>query len=647
MADLPFLIEDKVEDRPEEVESKGLREEKSLFDSIVAKEERARKHIEDLGLLDEWRLREQYYNTDAWMESKRPEYLTRFQQNDLFECTEAMLPVITNRVPKPEITPKLKTSDLQIEEKEKFLEELNEYAKKVQRELIDVWNDTKMQLKIQEGFREHNIKGDMFIISTYDDDGIENTVADIRNIKPDPSAKSLEDCEKTWLVYTPILPVSEIRRIYGVNVKPEGDYDKEGHFVLFDRDQIKNLDEKYGLARLFIIFLNDFSEEYDEDYKKDENGDIVYDSNQKPEKVQVKKLKYAKGKRMVTIAPSHTGWIIDDRANPYGRIPVFRASNYKRSGNFWGLSEGKNIQPHTDARNMLVSNIIDNGRLTGNPQKEVIKSQLIDEGQENEQTVDNEPGGTYDVNMPDTIRNINPPSMPAYIPLVIENLDKDKDKITGVTDAYRAESKSGDSGVKVRSLIAQATGRLQPKVLNFVDFAREIYKHWVYIIQNFYPEDMVQKDEDSTGQANYVVFKPKQFGNIELDVKVSQMSMLPFDNETEFQEAQILFKANAISTEHLIDCAPNIRDKQRAKEDVAQMQEAAMQQQQLEQAIDQFAQLASQAAQIHEETGEFSEEIIEPMINIVQQFPQLIQTNQFMALPDEMRKVIAAGAVSD
>ena len=225
--------------------------------------------------------------------------------------------------------------------------------------------------------------------------------------------------------------------------------------------------------------------------------------------------------------------------------------------------------------NMIMSNINDNARLTGNPQKErVIGSEITD--------VENEPGVVYDTPMPNSLRNINPPVMPAYIRMFLLDLQANIDRITGITDAFRGIAKAGDSGVKVRSLISQGVGRLQPKTMAFVELSRQLYNHWAYIIQAYYPDKIVQRIDDKPGDARYELFEPKSMPNAIFDIKVSLQAMLPVDDEAEFIEAQALFQAGVetlgyplISPEHLIELAPSLQDKQRAKEWVASVQKQA------------------------------------------------------------------------
>ena len=139
--------------------------------------------------------------------------------------------------------------------------------------------------------------------------------------------------------------------------------------------------------------------------------------------------------------------------------------------------------------------------------------------------------------------------------------------------------------MKVRSLISQGVGRLQPKTQAFVELSRQLYTHWAYIIQAYYPNEIVQRIDDKPGDARYELFEPQSMPDAIFDVKVSLQAMLPVDDEAEFIEAQALFQAGVetlgyplISPEHLIELAPSLQDKQRAKEWLASVQKQVQEQ---------------------------------------------------------------------
>ena len=165
-----------------------------------------------------------------------------------------------------------------------------------------------------------------------------------------------------------------------------------------------------------------------------------------------------------------------------------------------------------------------------------------------------------------SLRMIEPPNMPNYIFEFLQYLDMDIDKKLGISDAFRGMSEPGDSGVKTQTLILQTSGRLQSKVTQMIEFVRQLYQHWIYIIQRYYPDVVMQETADVNGERMYEEFDVSRIRDVNYTVELSKLSVLPFDNYAEFEEGQMLMQLGLISPQHFIDMAPSLRDKQRAKE---------------------------------------------------------------------------------
>ena len=570
-----------------ELEGKPYFDEK-LYEEILGRFTYAKDQRNNRKLPEMWSHYEKMYENRYWEGSGRASNLTRATSNGLFEATEVTLPVVTSRPPKPEITPKPDEIDPD------GLDFANDYAKGVQRELVDQWGESGMNELIKEGFREFNIKGNLMLKSVYDEEErtFVNEIVDLYACYPDPSADSMKDCHNTFFIYAPVMTVEEVKRVYGAEVDAEGDLDDMQYYSYRSNEKglkgvvnaIKNgmTNDKRGHVLVLEYYCPDLTEEEYEDYEYNPDGTNAMDSEGHKIKQMQSRMKYPNG-RIITIARSKKNMILRDVANPYKRYPFFEGTNYKPSGDFWGTSEGRNIEDHIRIKNQIISNINDNIRFTGNPITEIVKGSGI-------KSVRNAPGAIIESALPNGVRHVSPPGMPSYIQNFLSYLDADMDKKTGIMDAFRGMGDRGDSGVKTQALIAQATGRLQPKVNQFVNLSKRLYEHWTYVIQNYYPDVVVQKTDDVNGEAVYEPFYPPTGADIELKVDVSMTSMLPFDNYAEFDEGMSLYALQdpdtgkpLISPEQLIDLAPSLRDKQRAKDWIAQSQEEMQMQQQMEQ----------------------------------------------------------------
>jgi len=646
----------------------GVKVDPALWKIITEKYEFAQKKIDYDKLPDMWEEYEKQYDSKFWEGSDRPAHLTRFTSNDFFEAVEVVLPLVTARPPRPDLDPEPpvevmmqfdelidtaqsdEEKQLAIVKKSEFLEDLDDWIKRLSKELVNIFTRSGMKKKLEEAFREYEIKGTVVIKSEFDKPdnpgekgNVRNKVCDMYSIFPDPNKDTIEECEKSYLIEADYMDIEDIYKEYGIRVEPEGDIDESGTFrkyslftkfkSFFKAAEELNVKKGYALVIRYYCAADETDvEEYkveltddNGEWQRDEQGEILTESKTRS--------KYPYGK-LVTIIRSLKNKIVREEARPYKRLPFFSLANYKRANKFFGTSEGKNIESYVHGKNMLISNIIDNARLTGNPQKSV--------GPDVQDEVDNEPGRVYKTAFPESIRNIEPASIPSYIFNILEYLDADRDKKTGIQDAFRAESQAGDSGTKTKALIAQATGRMQPKINDFVELCRRLYEHWIFIIRTYYPEVILQKEENEKGLA-YSYFEPRKYNDVQITVNISALSMMPFDNYSEWEEGNVLFDKGQMSGEQLIDLAPTLRDKNRAKEWVEQKIEAETQEQAKLRAFVQFQQIAGDlSAHAEKNSGSPEEEqLFNVAAQIIQQFPEFIGTPDFQGLPPRVKTAMA------
>ena len=141
-----------------ELEGKPYFDEK-LYEEVLGRFSFAKDHRNNRKMPEMWSHYEKMYENRYWEGSGRASNLTRATSNGLFEATEVTLPVVPSRPPKPEITPKPDGIDPD------GLDFANDYAKGVQRELVEQWGESGMNELIKEGFRDFNIKGNFILKS--------------------------------------------------------------------------------------------------------------------------------------------------------------------------------------------------------------------------------------------------------------------------------------------------------------------------------------------------------------------------------------------------------------------------------------------------------------------------------------------------
>ena len=640
-------------------------DEQKLWNQVLNKFKFGAKNIEIRKLPQMWEKFERYYGNDYWYGSSRPVHLNRSSSNDLFEFVEVTGPMVTARPPMPDVIAvppiervlgledALQSEDLVEAEKAKqakddYYRRLSEWSNQLQKELVNTFEDTNMGEKSEILNREFSVKGTGIINSEFNKNSktkIVNSLVDNLVVIPDPTKASIADCRDSWFIIASYILASEIKKTLGVSVDPEGDFNADGSFTKRSTLQegiqkaLSGEDSKDGYCFVIKMYMASGEEvEYDlsvadetGQYKKDEEGKVITE--------KANKAKYPNG-RIVTIIKNYKDRIVKDEPCQYEDYwPYFEVANMRRAKDFWGTSDGKNMEQTTLDRLQILANVTDACKLMGNPQW--VKTPGFEE------EIRNEGGAVYTAPTTESIKALVGPPIPAYIQQHLQYLDDDRDKKSGVNDALRAQSNAGDSGVKTQALMAQATGRLNPRVRAFVDLYRRLYEHWAYIIRKFYDDPILQKEEDEEGKAVYTVFNPKEFEDVKIRIKINSLSIMPFDVFQEFEEATILFDKGLLSPEQYIESAPTLRHKQRAKDFVAERQEAQDREQMEAEALEQFRQLGEQMSEVVEvQDGKGSEDedqIFEIMLQLVQQVPALIQTPEFQGLNERTKKALVSG----
>jgi len=584
-----------------------------LFEAVLRDYKEDRRAIVLRKLPEMWMKYEEQYMNEYWKHIERADHLSEMTSNALFEVVESQLPVITARAPKPDVV----LEPIMLSEGE--LEWARNYADNMQRELINIWSDddeNDMQQLVQSGFREHGVKGKFLLHSEYSlrKQKIVNEAVDIFSIVPDRTKPSIEACHDSHLCFVTYRTPEWIMDRFGVQVDAEGFFNDDGEFsfygaelspvagaVSFAINAIKGMftedsaDKNRGYCLLIKyycsgkVLVDDPTKEKYSETQYEDDGAVKRDEKGDEMTLEEEREKYPTG-RVITVVRNYKNKILLDHPNPYNRYPFFETTNFKRAGDFWGTSEGLNIETHTMATNLIISNVVDNARYTGNPQRLIV-------GGAEQEDMPVAPGTSVHTQLPEGVGYLQPPRL-QNLSWFLDWLQGDTDRKTGITDAFRGMADAGDSGVKVQAQIAQGVGRLQPKTSEFLILARKLFKHWIFIIQNFYPEEVVQEIQDEeTGEKAYEVFNPREGAYLQLKPVIGNTAMLPADNFGEFEEAKYLFEMGVklfgfplVSPEHLVDLAPSIGDQRRVKtwmkQKFAEAEQAAQQQMEAEQQAD-------------------------------------------------------------
>lgn len=556
------------------------------------------------------------------------------------------------------------------------------YAQKIQKELIKDWKESRMQSYGKQGYRENTKTGNFVLKSTWDSkkQRMINIACDIRTIFPTPGVYTIKGHTDDPFIYAPIMSVEKVRRTYNIEEIDEdaiGDYDEKGLFsynatqgwmadikatlkTAVEKLTSKDGEKSSGSCVVLECYMPDnksTTEYYDNEYNED--GTKRLDDAGNEIKAKKSRQKFASGYKIVTIVEGHQDWILDERENLYkdGLPPFPEMRNCEQANDFYGVSDIYMVSDLIYRININASNIQDNSDLTGNP----ILMELKGAKAEPEKPLTNQIGQRVLVNSIDALKYVSPPAFGYDLKWWADYLQQWIDRITHLSDALRGINQySQDSGKKIRELKMAAQGTFQPKLEAQVQFSKDWFEHVAYIHQNLDKRTYLQKEEDEMGESNFIEFIPSEGRNIKLDIDVSAESILPTDPYSNWEDALQLYNTPlkrtglpGISIEQLIDAAPSLEDKQRAKayvsreedKDVAMKQFEKMQVQR-EQAMKAFAQIVEQLTAIATAQGIDSPEIDKlfvPALEILTQFPEIISSDQFRGLPEELKKAMLIG----
>jgi len=673
-----------------EMKRMGVRRDAELYQYVVNAYRRSKKYIESRNIFTNAERYSKMYENEPYEAHSiwRPSYLSKVKIAIAFDVIETGLPVATSRPPMPDVEPELgdetvqgydqlyqisqgegPEADAAAQALEAIQKEASDYAEKLQQELIKIWKETKMQAVSRIAYREKGKVGIAVLRSVFDPSANEivNTLCDLNTIYPSPNAESIEAHKDEPFIYAVVMSLDKIRRLYGIegiDKAAVGEFDDEKKFSTTTQKTgymgrvyaaIKTLLEntvtwpsgsakKAGHAMVLECYMPDSSEmEYETEIYDDETGERKINDDGSVQVEKRMRQRFASGAKRVTIILGHEDWIVEESENPFGRPPFFENVNYRQSGDFYGISEIAQIEDLALRVNLMASNVTDNIRFTGNP-KMVIGEGTRVSGDDNAE-ITNEPGQILVSPNPAGVRFLEPPRLGNDVKWWLEYLKNWVDRITHLSDALRGFNQfSEDSGRKIRELRAAATGTFQPKLDEQVEWIREIFKHWAFIIQNMRGGVNYQKQQDEMGNSSYVRFDAAAGRQFKMNIDVSAESILPDDPYSEWDESLALFERGALSPEQLIDAAPTLKDKARAKKWLARQQEKADAEKMKERAFEQFKQIS--AGQTEGMPAEAENETFAAMLEVIKGAPELMTTPEFAQLPDRVRLALVA-AFSD
>lgn len=442
--------------------------------------------------IDKWKESYSAYTGELFKRNTSRKSAGQAIPNHIFSTVETIKPIMFTNPPKSVVYP---TS-----------EDGFEKAMMVQEALEYEWKRTRLLPKILDSLTNGLIYG-TFIIGLFwnakkDKVGqIEPTIISPFNFFIDPMANEIEDAE--YCGYATYKPLGELIKNYP---------DKA---VELRRNATNVLDEELTFGKKTDNVKDNllYIECYFKDYSTIAN---IEKDEETGDKYEVTKLKYPNGRKVIIAGDV----LIYDGENPYksGRFPFFSWSCYKIPGQFWGMSEVEVLTTIQKEICNLYNDVIDNAHLNGNAPWIIDKNSGVEKN-----SLTNDKGLVVRKNPGTEVRRENPPSMPAYIQNIINDLKYDVQVVSGVFDATRGERPASiSSGVAIQALQDSSQGRIRLKTQNLEILLTELGSTWVKYMQQFWVTQRTIRIMGGAYEADsrpvIIDGKPVQFREIDKDL---------------------------------------------------------------------------------------------------------------------------------
>ena len=376
--------------------------------------------------------------------------------NHIFSTVETVKPIMFTNPPKNIVYP--------------TREDLFEKAIMVQESLDYEWRRTRLLPKILDSLTNGLIYG-TFIIGLFwngkkDKIGqIEPKIISPFNFFIDPMANDVEDSE--FCGYATYKSLGELIKNYPDKAEElrQNATNNLDDDLTFGKNKDNVKDQLLYIECYFRDYSTEISIENDE-----ETGD----------KYKVTKMKYPNGRRVIIAGDV----LLYDGKNPYenGKFPFVAWTCYKIPNQFWGLSEVEVLISIQKEICNLYNDVIDNAHLNGNAPWILDKNSGVEKG-----SLTNDKGLVIRKNPGTEVRRETPPSMPAYIQNIINDLKYDVQVVSGVFDATRGEKPASiTSGVAIQALQDSSQGRIRLKTQNLEYLLAELGSMWITYMQQFW-----------------------------------------------------------------------------------------------------------------------------------------------------------------
>lgn len=221
------------------------------------------------------------------------------------------------------------------------------------------------------------------------------------------------------------------------------------------------------------------------------------------------------------------------------RYPFAILYDYPQRKSFWGMGTGRMILENQKIVNKVeqVASII--GTLMQNPQKEVVKESGINPAEV--AAKGNLAGKVWVSNIPNGIRNIEPPQIPKDLFTLADQAKSNIREIAGMNEAYMGESVGSlTTSTGVNSLIERATIRDKDKMVEIELFVKDIVDLILQFMIEHYKEDRWVRMIGQDGSMVFKRFKGTDYKDLCFDIQIDVSGKMPTTRALLAQQARDL-----------------------------------------------------------------------------------------------------------
>lgn len=580
------------------------------------------------------RLNEDLYNNEMKLSTGTD--VTNIKVALAFATIESIMPIIEDYLPTFDIMPQDKDDEAWADMVQKRKAQIEEQAN-LKFKLLECIHDA---LEYCNGLLQLNIK--------YDKDGnfagFTFSVVDLFGWFPSPGATGLDiRSEADYHVFVYPMNVGRIKRELGITVTPEGDLSEYMTFRVTEGGEKTGINTESELALVKEAYW------MDPDTTNYPYGRMVIGAGTQ---IAVDKPLW-EGARELGIEDESVLTI------PYAMI-----GNYKPAHGIYGIGEPELNKSLLKALNETMSSISEQVKKTGFPVRKITKSLYAELGK----LVGMKAGEPVVVNNPNDFTTEMPPSLQAGITQFIDIILRMMEYVNGMQEVSRGSTPTGVTAAQaIAALQEAAQSRIRYRINKDIsEFVLRIGKYISFCIQQYDTKARVLKAQIE-GQAQYQQYAPqtrmdankvyegqegfdettaKTLAESSFDVAVVTGSRVPGGRMYREERAMSMYEKQIIGIETLLD-RMNEPDKAALIKDYYKrmgIEEQVQRSQQIQETYPEFQKLCAMAAQSPEWAGSGEESQLK---EITQQFPELMQSEDWQMIPVELRQRLTAWLYTD